>query len=95
VYVQVVQSDGGEAAAAINCATLALMHAGIYMRDFVVACTAGVIDGTVVLGACVCACVVGLAGKLCGDRVVCGLCSVAICLLVQSAPLNLDPTRRQ
>ena len=45
-----IQGDGGEVAAAINCATMALMHAGVYMRDFVAACTAGSIDGTAVLG---------------------------------------------
>lgn len=32
--------------AAINAATLALINAGIPMKDFVVSCAAGCIDGT-------------------------------------------------
>ena len=39
VFVQVLQADGGEAVAAINAATLALIDAGVAMRDYVVACT--------------------------------------------------------
>eukprot|EP00056_Hartaetosiga_gracilis_P019685 m.15482 g.15482 ORF g.15482 m.15482 type:complete len:238 (+) comp7857_c0_seq1:107-820(+) len=46
ISVQVLQADGGTLAAAINATTLALMDAGVAMKDFVCACTASVIDGT-------------------------------------------------
>jgi exosome complex component RRP41 len=45
----VLQADGGEAVAAINAATLALIDAGVAMRDYVVACSVGCLDGTNVL----------------------------------------------
>lgn len=41
----------GELAACINASTLALIDAGIAMQDFVVACDAGYLDSTVLLGA--------------------------------------------
>ena len=34
----------------INAATLALVDAGISMKDYVVACSAGVVDGVAILG---------------------------------------------
>ncbi|XP_065053619.1 exosome complex component RRP41-like [Rhopilema esculentum] len=40
IFVQVLQSDGGNLSACINAATLALIDAGIPMKDFVSACTA-------------------------------------------------------
>eukprot|EP00927_Polykrikos_kofoidii_P028685 TRINITY_DN24985_c0_g1_i1.p1 TRINITY_DN24985_c0_g1~~TRINITY_DN24985_c0_g1_i1.p1 ORF type:complete len:251 (-),score=44.77 TRINITY_DN24985_c0_g1_i1:46-798(-) len=43
LFVQILQSEGGAMAAAINAATLALMDAGIPMRDMVVACSAGML----------------------------------------------------
>ncbi|OBS67194.1 hypothetical protein A6R68_04286 [Neotoma lepida] len=46
IYVQVLQADGGTYAACVNAATLAVMDAGIPMRDFVCACSAGFVDGT-------------------------------------------------
>eukprot|EP00035_Acanthoeca_spectabilis_P023569 m.449973 g.449973 ORF g.449973 m.449973 type:complete len:245 (+) comp19895_c0_seq1:152-886(+) len=49
IFVQVLQSDGGEVVAAINAATLAVIDAGIAMRDYVVACSVGCIDGVNVL----------------------------------------------
>eukprot|EP00054_Salpingoeca_dolichothecata_P001538 m.19653 g.19653 ORF g.19653 m.19653 type:complete len:244 (+) comp12283_c1_seq1:101-832(+) len=49
INVQILQADGGETAAAINCATLALMDAGVAMREFVCSCTTGYIDGTALL----------------------------------------------
>lgn len=49
VFVQVLQSDGGERAAALNAATLALVDAGIAMEDFVVGCTAGYLAATPLL----------------------------------------------
>lgn len=50
VHVQVIQADGGELSAAINAATLALVDAGIAMQDLVVACNAGYLDSTPLLG---------------------------------------------
>lgn len=43
VFVQVLQADGSNVAAAVNAATLALADAGVPMRDLVVACTAGML----------------------------------------------------
>jgi len=45
IYIQVLQADGGTRCAAINAATLALIDAGIPMKDFVVACSAGCYEG--------------------------------------------------
>ncbi|KAA8495759.1 Exosome complex component RRP41 [Porphyridium purpureum] len=44
VFVHVLQSDGGQLAAAINATSLALMNAGIPLLDVVCACTVGVVD---------------------------------------------------
>jgi exosome complex component RRP41 len=50
VSTMVLQSDGGELSACINAASMALLHAGIAMSDFVVACSAALIGkGQVVL----------------------------------------------
>jgi len=49
VFVEVLQADGSTRCASITAASLALADAGIPMRDLVVACSAGKIDGTVVL----------------------------------------------
>lgn len=49
VYLEVLQSDGGSRCAGITAASLALADAGINMRDLVVACAAGKIDGQVVV----------------------------------------------
>jgi exosome complex component RRP41 len=49
IFVQVLQADGGTRCAAINAATLALIDAGVPMKDFVVACAAGYVDGTPIL----------------------------------------------
>ncbi|KDO24671.1 hypothetical protein SPRG_10204 [Saprolegnia parasitica CBS 223.65] len=46
IFVQVLHADGGELAACINAVTLALVDAGIAMKDFVVACSAGYIQQT-------------------------------------------------
>ena len=51
VFVQVVQSDGGYRSACINAASLALVDAGIPMRDFVCACSVACVDTTPILGA--------------------------------------------
>ncbi|XP_076043412.1 exosome complex component RRP41-like [Oratosquilla oratoria] len=45
IYVQVLQADGSVMAACINASTLALMHAGVELVDFVVACTASSYKG--------------------------------------------------
>ncbi|MFH0897279.1 MAG: exosome complex exonuclease Rrp41 [Candidatus Bathyarchaeota archaeon] len=49
VYIEVLQSDGGTRCAAIAATSLALADAGIPMKDLVVACAAGKIDGQIVL----------------------------------------------
>ncbi|GLD99296.1 hypothetical protein PINS_up008014 [Pythium insidiosum] len=46
VFVQVLHADGGELAASINAITLALIDAGIALNDFVVACSAGYLQQT-------------------------------------------------
>jgi ribonuclease PH len=40
VFVQVLQSDGGDLAVAVNAVSLAMLHAAIPLRDMVVACSA-------------------------------------------------------
>jgi exosome complex component RRP41 len=49
VYAEILEADGGTRTAAINAATVALVDAGIPMRDLVASCAAGKIDGTLVL----------------------------------------------
>ncbi len=49
VYVEVLQSDGGSRVAGITAGALALADAGINMRDLVVGCAVGKVDGKVVL----------------------------------------------
>ena len=49
VYAEVLQADGGTRCASINAATVALVDAGIPMRDLVVSCAAGKYDGRVIL----------------------------------------------
>ena len=41
IHILILADDGGKLCAAINAATLAVMDAGIPMKDFCVACTAG------------------------------------------------------
>ncbi|MDG6974455.1 MAG: exosome complex exonuclease Rrp41, partial [Nitrososphaerota archaeon] len=48
VWVEVLQSDGGSRVAGITAASLALADAGINMRDLVVGCSCGMINGQVV-----------------------------------------------
>lgn len=47
ISIQVLQADGSVLAVAINAATLALMDAGVAMKDFVCACTASVVEHAV------------------------------------------------
>lgn len=49
IFIQVLQSDGGVVATCINAVTLALCDAGIPCTDFVVACSAGMVDNVSVL----------------------------------------------
>lgn len=49
IYVQVLQSDGGALSAAINATTLAMIDAGVPMRDFITSCSAAFISGTPLL----------------------------------------------
>eukprot|EP00123_Amoebidium_parasiticum_P014175 comp22375_c1_seq1/m.33357 comp22375_c1_seq1/g.33357 ORF comp22375_c1_seq1/g.33357 comp22375_c1_seq1/m.33357 type:complete len:247 (-) comp22375_c1_seq1:315-1055(-) len=49
IYVQVLQADGGQVSACINAATLALVDAGIPLKDYVTSCSAGLIDGKPIL----------------------------------------------
>ncbi len=49
IFVEVLQSDGGSRVAGITASSLALSDAGINMRDRVVGCSSGIVDGQVVL----------------------------------------------
>jgi len=49
VFIEVLQSDGGTRGAGIIAASLALADAGVPMRDLVVGCAAGKIEGQIVL----------------------------------------------
>ena len=49
IFIEVLQADGGTRCAGITVASLALADAGIPMRDLVVACAAGKVEGCLVL----------------------------------------------
>jgi len=49
VYAEILEADGGTRTACINAASVALVDAGIPMRDLVASCAAGKIDGNLVL----------------------------------------------
>jgi len=49
VFIEVLQADGGTRCAGITAASLALADAGIPMRDLVVACAAGKVEGRLIL----------------------------------------------
>ena len=49
VFIEVLQADGGTRCASLNAASVALVDAGIPMRDMVAACAVGKIDGHIVL----------------------------------------------
>jgi len=40
VYIEVLEADGSNLGVALNAATLALVDAGIYLKEYIVACTA-------------------------------------------------------
>ncbi|XP_075562303.1 LOW QUALITY PROTEIN: exosome complex component RRP41 [Pelecanus crispus] len=46
IYVQILQADGSDYCACVNAATLAVMDAGIPMRDYVCASSAGLAEDT-------------------------------------------------
>jgi exosome complex component RRP41 len=49
VFIEVLQADGGTRCSSITAASLALADAGIPMRELVVACAAGKVEGHLVL----------------------------------------------
>lgn len=49
---QILQSDGGNYSVCVNAATLAVIDAGIPMRDYVSACTVGFVDDTPLADLC-------------------------------------------
>ena len=49
VFVEIIQADGGTRCASVNAAAVALVDAGIPMKDLVAACAAGKMDGHIVL----------------------------------------------
>jgi exosome complex component RRP41 len=49
VYIEILQADGSTRCTGINAASLALIDAGVPMRDLVVALSGGKIDGKIVL----------------------------------------------
>ncbi len=49
IFIEVLQADGGTRCAGTTAAALALADAGIPMKDLVVACAAGKVDGVLVL----------------------------------------------
>ncbi|WP_455363433.1 exosome complex exonuclease Rrp41 [[Eubacterium] cellulosolvens] len=49
IFIEVLQSDGGSRCAAITAASLALVDAGLPVREIVAACAVGKIDGKIAL----------------------------------------------
>lgn len=49
IGVHVLRTDGGTLSCALNAVSLALIQAGIPMRDTVISCSSGFIDGTCIL----------------------------------------------
>ncbi len=52
VFIEVLQADAGTRIAGLTAASVAVAAAGIPMRDFVVGCTAGKVEGKIVLDLC-------------------------------------------
>jgi exosome complex component RRP41 len=52
IFIEVLQSDGGTRSAGITGTSLALADAGVPMKDLVVACAAGKVDGQIVVDLC-------------------------------------------
>ncbi|XP_055381800.1 exosome complex component RRP41 [Condylostylus longicornis] len=49
VYIEILQADGGTYCASVNAATLALIDAGICIKEYICACTASLANGDVPL----------------------------------------------
>jgi exosome complex component RRP41 len=49
IFVEILQQDGSPVSAAINAVTLALINAGIPLRDVVASCTLGLMDNKSIL----------------------------------------------
>lgn len=49
VYIEILQADGSTRVAGINAASIALASAGIPMKDLIVACSVGKIDGKLIV----------------------------------------------
>merc|ERR1712183_956293 len=45
ICIQVLQSDGSDYAVSVNASTLALIDAGITMKDYIIACSASLAKG--------------------------------------------------
>lgn len=45
IFVEVLQSDGGTLSVCVNAATLALIDAGIALKDYVCSCSVGFVEG--------------------------------------------------
>jgi exosome complex component RRP41 len=52
VFVEVLQADAGTRCAGLTAASVALADAGIPMRDLIVSCAAGKVDGEILLDLC-------------------------------------------
>lgn len=52
IFIEVLQSDGGSRCAAITASSLALADAGIPLRDLVVGCAVGKVNGKIVVDLC-------------------------------------------
>lgn len=48
ILVTVVQNEGSAKSAVMNCISMALVNAGVAMRDLLVSCTVGALNGRVV-----------------------------------------------
>lgn len=49
IFIEVLQADGGNYSASVNAATLALVDAGICLKEYVCSCTASLANGDVPL----------------------------------------------
>ncbi|KAL0272791.1 UNVERIFIED_CONTAM: hypothetical protein PYX00_005633 [Menopon gallinae] len=49
IFVEVLQADGGNYSASVNAATLALIDAGIPLKEYVISCTASLANGNIPL----------------------------------------------
>eukprot|EP01068_Selenidium_serpulae_P009294 Selendium_serpulae@DN5199_c0_g1_i3.p1 len=69
ISVLVMEADGGICSAAINAVTLALLDAGVCMRDMVVSCTCGYLEDVLIdlshveMGGCLANLTLGIRGR--------------------------------